>query len=130
MRSILFLTLAMISVSVLGGNVEEKITIQKIDTQYSINYFNYKASELKYFETIGLQGGGYTWVALIKAVLENESPELMPQIEFDPEGDAFFAYAASEDNANRIKAVIERLSSDINYREKYIKIATDGGYIE
>ena len=130
MRRIILLILTMVSISVFAENGEEQVSVRKINDQYAINYYNFKEDIADYFGKAGLQGSGYTWAALVKAAVTTESPELLSQIEFAPEGGIFAAYTSSEIVADKVKAVIEKLSSDIVYREKQIKIATDGGYIE
>lgn len=70
---------------------------------------------LAYFEKLGLQGGCYTWEALIKPAITSEAPEFMSKIEFDPEGDAFFACTANEVVTDKVKTIIEKLSTDLDY---------------
>jgi len=130
MRRIILLVLTMFSISVFGGNDDENISVRKIDNQYAINYYNFNSEIANYFTKQSLQAGGYTWEALVKAAVTTEAPELLSQIEFAAEGGSFIAYTASENVANKIKGIIEKLSANIDYREKNIKIATAGGYIE
>ena len=129
MRHIIFLILTMLSVNAFAGS-EENITVRQAGDQYIVNYYNYEADVADYFAKAGLQGSGYTWGALVKAAITTESPELLEQIEITPEGGTFIAYSTSEVAANKIKSVIEKLSTDLSYRGKLIKIASDGGYIE
>lgn len=129
MRHIIFLILTMLSINVFAGS-DENVTVRQAGEQYIVNYYNYEADVADYFAKAGLQGSGYTWAALVKAAITTESPELLAQIEISPEGGTFIAYSTSEVAANKIKSVIEKLSADLSYRKKYIKIATDGGYIE
>ena len=130
MRSTIFFILILISMWAIGGNMEEAVSVQKLEGQYSVNYFNHKPEALAYFERKGLQGGGYTWEALVRAAVSEESPSMLEEIEFDSEGDAFNAYTESENVANKIKVIIEKLSSDIAYRKKCIQIAGSEGYLE
>jgi|GEM_PF-4470765 len=130
MRSIILLIFTLASISVFGASDEEQVTVRKIDDQYAINYYNYKTDVTEYFGKANLQGSGYTWEALVKAAIMTESPDALSKIEFAPEGGTFIAYTSSETLANKVKAVIEKLSSDLAYRDKFMKIAGDGGYIE
>lgn len=130
MRRIILLIFTLVSISVFAASDEEQISVRKIDNQYAINYYNYKMDVTEYFANANLQGSGYTWEALVKAAVKTESPELLAQIEFAPEGGTFAAYTTSDAVANKIKEVIEKLSSDLAYRDKFMKIASDGGYIE
>ena len=130
MQYLIFFTLIFVSTFICASKVDKEISIKKIENEYSISYFNYEPEISIYFEKRELQGGGYTWEALVKAVIENEFPNLLSNIRFDSEGDAFFAHVKDEITANKIKTVIEKLSSDIDYREKYFKIAKQHGYLE
>lgn len=130
MQTAIALFLILFRLIAIGGQMEERVTIEKVESQYSISYFNYKSDTLEYFERLGLQGGGYTWKSLVKSALQAESPELLSQIESDAEGDAFVAYSANQSSAQAVKDILNRLSSDLDYRQKYIKAATDAGHIE
>lgn len=130
MRIGIFLFLMLASICVSGDDMQESVSIQKVNNQFAINYFNYKPEILAYFESVELQGGGYTWEALVRAAVSTEAHAALAEIEFDSEGDAFVAYTANESVANKVKEIIERLSSDISYREKYIKLAGSEGYLE
>lgn len=130
MRKIFLLILTMISVNVFANEMESKVTVQQNGSEYTVRYFNYSTAVEKYFSKLGLQGSGYTWEALVKAGVTSESPELLDKLEFAPEGSTFVAYTSNEPAANKVKTILENLSSDTGYRSKLVKIATDGGYIE
>lgn len=130
MRIYTFIFLAAFSLSAVGADMEEGVDIGQYNGQYSISYFNHKDDVLSYFESKGLQGGGYTWEALVRAALEIEAPEQLARLESDPEADAFYAYAPTESVANTVKGVLEKLSADIQYRERCIERAIQNGYIE
>lgn len=130
MKHILFLIFTMLSVNLFAASGDENISVRQAGDQYIVNYYNYNANVTDYFNKAGLQGGGYTWVALVTAAVKTEAPELLGKIEFSPEGGTFIAYCASETVANKIKTVLKKLSANLGYREKQIKTATAGGYIE
>lgn len=130
MRGIFWVMLAFFSISVFASSDDENVTVRNVNNQYVINYYNYNEDVAAYFAKAGLQGGGYTWEALVKAAVKTESPDFLPQIEFSPEGGTFIAYTASDEIANKLKTIIKKLSSDVAYRGKNLKIASDGGYIE
>jgi hypothetical protein len=130
MRRIILLILTLASISVFGASDEEQVTVRKVDNQYAISYYNYKKDVTEYFANANLQGSGYTWAALVKAAIKTESPESLAKIEFSPEGGTFIAYTPSETVADKVKLAIEKLSADLSYRDKAMKIASDGGYIE
>ena len=93
----------------------------------SLSYYNYDPKILAVFEEKQLQGGGYTWEALIKAVFNGASPN---GTEFDPEGDAFYAYASSAADLEGVKEAIERLRDDPKFLEECMLRAGQGGYLE
>lgn len=130
MRGIFLVMLTLFSISVFASSEDENVTVRNVNNQYVINYYNYNENVANYFAKAGLQGSGYTWAALVKAAVQTESPDLLPQIEFSPEGGTFIAFTASEAIANKLKTIIQKLSSDLGYRGKNLKTASDGGYIE
>jgi hypothetical protein len=130
MRSIILLILTLASISLFAADEEQHATIRNVDGQYAINFYNFNEDVALHLTNANLQGSGYTWVALVKAALTTENAALLSDIEFAPEGGAFVAYSNSEIAANKVQSVIDKLSSDTSYREKCIKIATAGGYIE
>ncbi|WP_354625738.1 Imm51 family immunity protein [Psychromonas sp. MME2] len=130
MKKIILLILTMLSVNVLANDLDENLSVQQNGAEYTIKYFNYKTSTDTYFSDAGLQGSGYTWAALVRAALSTESPDLSPQVDFSPEGGSFIAYTKDEAAANQVQSIIEKLSADINFRNKMVDIATKGGYIE
>ena len=108
--------------------VTQRLTIAGVNSgTVSLSYFNYDEELLTFFQAQGLQGGGYTWESLIKAGLGGEFP---PAVESDPEGDAFYAYAATEEQLNSVRDLIYRLQSDRSFIEECIALAKSGGYLE
>ncbi len=60
------------------------------------------------FDARGLQGGGYTWLPIARALVALHAPELAEQLDFNAEGDDFYVYAASREPL----AVLEQLIRD------------------
>lgn len=129
-ESILAILLDFVVVKEVEFSMEEKVTMVKVGDKYSVNYFNHKKETFEYFLGKGLQGGGYTWEALVRAAIFDKESTALLTIEFDSEGDAFFAHTTDKRDANLIKRVVERLSRDLEYREICIEKATAAGAIE
>ena len=98
--------------------------------QFSYNYFNYRPEVMAFFESKGLQGGGYTWEALAKSGLELTGSILADTIEFDSEGDALFAYSRSRPALEQLEVVVKRLATDSVFRDKCIALAAKRGDLE
>lgn len=58
----------------------------------------------------GVEGNGYDWENLIKAVIKNKFPEYKKRIKFDPEADMFYMYCSDE---QMIKNVITYVVKEI-----------------
>ena len=46
-------------------------------------------------EQEGFEGNGYDWVSLAKVFLEEQKPEFIDIVKFDPEGSMFCAYSSN-----------------------------------
>lgn len=109
---------------------EEGLSIGQYEGEFTLQYFNYKEKILTYFESKELQGGGPTWAALVRAALEMEASPHLHDIQFDEEGDMLFLFSLHEQPLLAVKVIIERLNSDLTFREKCIKHAASAGYLE
>ena len=110
--------------------VEDSRISETTDGQFSYNYFNYRPEVIEFFESNGLQGGGYTWEALARSCLYLRGSKLAGAIEFDSEGDALFAYSSSRPALEELEVVVKRLSSDAAFRDKCIALAEERGDME
>ena len=98
--------------------------------EYSYNYFNYRPELLAFFESKGLQGGGYTWEGLAKAGLELTNSELADSIEFDAEGGALFATSSSRRALEELDSIVMRLATDPVFRDQCVTYASESGDLE
>ncbi len=67
------------------------------------------------FELVGdaleareLQGGGYTWHAIVEALVRTHTPELEGAVNYDPEAGMFVAYGRSREVLKTVAALIRR----------------------
>lgn len=68
-----------------------------------LNVGEYKAEIFQAREEEGFEGNGYDWGSLAKVFLEEQKPELIEIVKFDPEADMFCAYSS---NADALKTFI------------------------
>jgi len=97
---------------------------------FSFHYFNHRPELMAFFGSKGYQGGGYTWEALAKAGLELTGSEQAAMIEFDPEGDALYAYSSSKAALMELDALVRRIATDSDFRDKCIALAAAKGILE
>lgn len=97
---------------------------------FGLTYFDYRPEALDWFQSKGLQGGGYSWEALVKAVFELEPSPLMSQIELDSEGSAFNAYATSVEAREWLKSTIRKLVQHGQFRSQALEMAKQQGFLE
>lgn len=119
-----------VEVPAVDDRVEGSRITELSQGEYSYSYFNYRPEVLAFFESKGLQGGGYTWEALAKAGLELSDSELADSIEFDPEGDMLFATSSSRPALEELDSIVKRLAADPGFREQCIQQASETGELE
>jgi hypothetical protein len=84
----------------------------------------------EFFESKGYQGGGYTWEGLARAGAELSGSKLLSLVEFDPEGDALYAYSSSKPALEELEAIVKRIAADSGFRDKCIALAERRGNLE
>lgn len=62
-----------------------------------LNIGEYKTEIFQTREEEGFEGNGYDWGSLATVFLEEQKPELIAEIHFDPEGSMFCAYSPNPD---------------------------------
>ncbi|MHC5310921.1 immunity 51 family protein [Myroides sp. LJL116] len=62
-----------------------------------LNVGQYKTEIFQTREQEGFEGNGYDWTSLASVFLEEQTPELQGEIEFDPEAGMFCAYSSNGD---------------------------------
>ena len=66
----------------------------------------------KLFTSYGFSGNGYTWEALIRHILEKENKSLLPEINFDSEAGAFYAWTTEKDSQVQIVKLLAPIFAD------------------
>jgi hypothetical protein len=98
--------------------------------QFSYNYYNHRPEVIEYFESKGYQGGGYTWEGLARAGSKLSGSKLLSLVEFDPEGDALYAYSSSKPALDELEAMVKRIAANAGFRDKCIELAIREGILE
>jgi hypothetical protein len=98
--------------------------------KFSFNYYNHRPEVIEFFESKGYQGGGYTWEGLARAGSQLSGSKLLSHVEFDPEGDALYAYSSSRPALEELAAVVTHIAADAGFRDKCIALAASGGNLE
>ncbi|MCL9807532.1 immunity 51 family protein [Flavobacterium amniphilum] len=62
-----------------------------------LNVGYYKQELFEKREEEGFDGNGYDWASLAKVFLEEQKPEFIDVIKFDPEGSMFCAYSSNKE---------------------------------
>lgn len=91
---------------------------------------DFRPETLRFMEEQDLQGGGPTWMALLVAALEIESPATLPGLEFDDEADDVVVRSPSEGDLKTVQTYAALLMTDPDFMLQCIRTARDGGYLE
>ena len=72
------------------------------------------ASESTYaqFDARGLQGGGYTWEGIVRALVESHLPGALPHLDIGAEADNMHAYATSRELLEQVAELVRRVDRD------------------
>lgn len=111
---------------ILAGNSVEHLD----DVGYFINVWDHRKETLAFMESSGLQGGGPTWMAIIRASLEKNSPKTLQYIEFDDEGDVLLVRSKLKSNIDIVHSLVEKAMDDKRFRQECIDHAKKKGYLE
>jgi hypothetical protein len=97
---------------------------------FYMNVFDIRPETMRFMKANSLQGGGPTWMALITAALQLESPETLDAIEFDDEAEVVLVRSASESSLKQVQSYVSRLMTDESFKHQCISKAKAGGYLE
>lgn len=59
-----------------------------------------------------LQGGGYTWHAIVDSLVKKHHPELSSVVKYDPEGSMFVAYGSDQAALKKVALLIRQAQED------------------
>lgn len=72
------------------------------------------------FEKHEFTGNGYSWEGVIRHILQEQAPDLLTHIQFDPEAGAFFAFVDTSANRQRVVEVLLPICSDLEKFNAYL----------
>ncbi|MEW6733097.1 MAG: Imm51 family immunity protein [Acidobacteriota bacterium] len=64
------------------------------------------------FEEMGMEGGGYSWHAVVDALVRMEVPELSKKLSYDPEASMFVAISSDANVLKEIARLIRNAIKD------------------
>jgi len=96
----------------------------------SLCVFDHRPETLEFMENNALQGGGPTWMGLIKAALQLESAATLAAITFDDEADEVLITSNSAAALNVVQSYVSILMTDSEFMKSCIAKARQGGYLE
>ena len=93
------------------------------DGSYMVSAEVESATLLKYisfFERNGGDGSGENWAGLLKVALKSENPNLLKQIDLDPETGGFYAFADGPDSQSQFAKFCQSLFKDTAKMIRYL----------
>ena len=95
-----------------------------------MNVFDHPPQTLEFMQNNELQGGGPTWMGLITAALNIESPSTLGQISFDDEADGVLVTSDSDSHLMVVQSYVSLLMSDEAFMAQCITRAQTDGSLE
>jgi hypothetical protein len=95
---------------------------------YGLLYYG-RGEAAHYIEKRGGQGGGYSWEALVRVILELRNCQTQ-SLTFDPEADMFAVYSPDIELLRVLAGIINELIEDQELMEKAISLALERGMFE
>ena len=80
--------------------------------RFSLCFDDFRMPALALFEERGLQGGGYTWEAVVSSLVKLRRPDLEPDLTYDSESGMFVALGARESLRVVAKLIQQAIASD------------------
>lgn len=85
--------------------------VEREDGSFSLTFDDFGATELT-MTARGLEGGGYTWHAVVESLVRLHAPELEERVRYDPEGSMFAAYGDDREALLTVAQLIRRAIGD------------------
>jgi hypothetical protein len=85
--------------------------------RYSLCLDDFRMPQLPLFEERGLQGGGYTWDAVVDSLVRLRRPDLAPDLTYDSEAGMFVALGSRETLRVVARLIQEAIASPAVLRE-------------
>lgn len=108
----------------------EHVTLSEKNGTYQLHYSNHQPIILASFYIRGLQAGGYTWKAILRAGMLQKNEKLLASVHFDPEGDGLTFSSDDKAAAEQTRVILDQARNSVLYREYCVAVAYFGGYLE
>lgn len=105
-------------------------TIERHPGGFFLNIFDLRPRTLDLMDEQGLHGGGPTWLGLVTAALELESPSTLAQIDLDDEADVLLVTARDRPPLEIVQTYAALLMSDDGFLMQCVEQGQNGGYLE
>jgi hypothetical protein len=84
------------------------------DGRHFLNVVDAPAPVRALFDSLGLQGGGYTWVAVLQALAKLAEPPIEGEFEIDGEADNAYINASDSALIDAFEKLIARAMEDLD----------------
>jgi len=85
--------------------------LQRENHSYEVSLSEFAAGE-ELSDERDLQGGGYTWQALIKYLVRTRAPQIVDQIDYGSEGDTFVSFSSSLEAIRAVGRLVQSATRD------------------
>ena len=97
---------------------------------FALDVFDSRPATLEFMDERGLQAGGATWKALIQAALEVDSLNTAAPIDLQDESDVVRVISTDRGSLEQVQALVTRLLNETEFRDRCLRRARSGGYLE
>ncbi len=86
-------------------------SLVKHDDEYSLVYSSFP--HVAAFDKHGIEGGGYTWQGLVEHILNEDDPEALDALDFDPEASMFCAVSKDLGALQAVGRALKKLEDPV-----------------
>tara|TARA_R110002072_G_scaffold56097_9_gene145592 strand:+ start:1719 stop:2060 length:342 start_codon:yes stop_codon:yes gene_type:complete len=104
-------------------------TIQETEDGFYLDVYDNREETMEFMVDHELQGGGPTWMGLIKAALELESPQTTELIDFEDEPEVVLVVSTRRGPLEVVSNYVSILMTDEDFMLRCIAQAQKGGYL-
>lgn len=97
---------------------------------HALCVFDHRPETLDFMAKNALQGGGPTWMGLITAALQIETPETLAAVDFDDEADEVLVTSNSVAALKVVQSYVSILMTDSDFMQDCIVRARQGSNLE
>ncbi|MFT4800117.1 MAG: hypothetical protein ACJAYE_003310 [Candidatus Azotimanducaceae bacterium] len=105
-------------------------TIHETEDGFYLDVYDHREETMALMADNEIAGSGTTWMGLIKAALELESPETSDLIDFEAEPEVVLIVCTRRAPLEVISHYVSILMTDEVFMSRCIRKGQDGGYME